>query len=107
MAQRSPRRRSMPLRDHFHSPVNDTHSWDEVHGQWPGEIVRDLTTILPAGFRAAPKVHLVSAFEVDVGSYDLDTRDPGAPADSGNGGLATREALSPTLTVETELSEQD
>jgi len=39
----------MPLRDHFRSPVNDTHSWDEVHGQWPGEIVRDLTTILPAG----------------------------------------------------------
>lgn len=27
----------MPLRDHFRSPVNDTHSWDEVHGQWPGE----------------------------------------------------------------------
>ena len=39
----------MPLRDHFRSPVNDTHSWDEVHGQWPGEIVRELVTILPAG----------------------------------------------------------
>jgi hypothetical protein len=37
----------MPLRDHFRSPVNDTHSWDEVYGQWPGEIVRDLTNILP------------------------------------------------------------
>ena len=24
----------MPLRDHFRSPVNDTHSWDEVHGGW-------------------------------------------------------------------------
>lgn len=32
----------MPLRDHFRSPVTNTHSWDEVHGQWPGEIVRDL-----------------------------------------------------------------
>ena len=30
----------MPLRDHFRSPVNDTHSWDEVHGGWPMEIVR-------------------------------------------------------------------
>jgi len=56
----------MALRDHFHSPVNDTHSWDEVHGQWPGEIVRHLTTILPPGFRAAPKVHLGSAFDVDL-----------------------------------------
>ena len=94
----------MPLRDHFRSPVNDTHSWDEVHGQWPGEMVRDLTTILPAGFRAAPKVHLGSAFDVDVGSYDLDSRDPDALPDSGE---ATQAALSPTLTVEAELSDQD
>ncbi|WP_439620252.1 DUF4058 family protein [Gemmata sp.] len=96
----------MPLRDHFRSPVNDTHSWDEVHGQWPGEIVRDLTTILPAGFRAAPKVHLGSAFEVDVGGYDLDSRDPDAVPDP-RGSPATLAALSPTLTVEAELSDQD
>jgi hypothetical protein len=56
----------VPLRDHFRSPVNDTHSWDEVLGQWPGEIVRQLTTILPTGFRAAPKVHLGSSFEVEA-----------------------------------------
>jgi hypothetical protein len=35
----------MPLRDHFHSPINDTHSWGEAHGQWPAEIVRDLRNI--------------------------------------------------------------
>jgi hypothetical protein len=97
----------MPLRDHFRSPVNDTHSWDECHGQWPGEIVRDLTTILPTGFRAAPKVHLGSPFEVDVGSYDLDTRDPDAAPGSDNGGTATLTALSPTLTVVAELADQD
>lgn len=34
----------MVLRDHFRSPLNDTHSWDEVHGQCPGgEMVRNLT----------------------------------------------------------------
>jgi hypothetical protein len=97
----------MPLRDHFRSPVNDTHSWDEVHGGWPMEIVRHLTTILPAGFRAAPKVHLGSPFEVDVSTYDLDSRDPDAPVDAGAGGTATLTALSPTLTVEADLSEQD
>lgn len=96
----------MPLRDHFRSPVNDTHSWDEVHGQWPGEIVRDLTTILPVGFRAAPKVHLGSAFEVAVASYDLDTRDPDATSSSGDGPAALA-TLSPTFTVEAELTEQD
>src|ERR1700735_4030147 len=97
----------MPLRDHFRSPVNDTHSWDEVHGQWPGEIVRHLTTILPTGFRSAPKVRLGSPFEVDVSTYDLDSRDPEAKATSDDGGTATLTALSPTLTVEVDLSEQD
>jgi hypothetical protein len=98
---------SGPLRDHFRSPVNDTHSWDEVHGQWPGEIVRHLTTILPTGFRAAPKVHLGSPFEVDVRTYDLDPRAPDTNADSGDGVTRPLTALSPTLTVEADLSEQD
>jgi hypothetical protein len=95
----------MPLRDHFRSPVNDTHSWDEVHGQWPGEIVRDLTKILPPGFRAAPKVHLGSPFEVDVSTYDLDTRDTDATPEPD--GTATQAAPAPTFTVEADLSEQD
>ena len=95
----------MPLRDHFRSPVNNTHSWDEVHGQWPGEIVRDLAKILPAGFRATPKVHLGSPFEVDVSTYDLDSR----YTDSGDGGTATltQTALAPTLVAEANLSEPD
>lgn len=96
----------MPLRDHFRSPVNDTHSWDEVHGQWPGEIVRDLTTILPAGFRAAPKVHLGSAFEVDVSTYDLDSRDADAPVAAGTG-PSLQTTLAPTFTVEATLADQD
>jgi hypothetical protein len=97
----------MPLRDHFRSPVNDTHSWDEPRGQWPGEIVRHLTTILPAGFRAGPRVHLGSSFEVDIGTFDLDSRDPDAATEAGQGGTATITALAPTLTVETDLSDQD
>lgn len=56
----------MPLRDHFHSPVKDTHSWDEVHGGWLMEIVRDLRNTLPAGFRAGPNIHLGSLIEADV-----------------------------------------
>jgi hypothetical protein len=94
----------MPLRDHFRSPVNDTHSWDEVHGGWPMEIVRSLNPILPSGFRSAPQVHLGSPFEVDVSTYDLDTREPDAP---GAGGVATEVTLAPTYTVEAELADQD
>lgn len=96
----------MPLRDHFRSPVNDTHSWDEVHGGWPMEIVRTLKPLLPDGFRAAPSVHLGSPFEVDVSTYDLDTRDPDAVPDRG-GGTTTQATLAPTFTVEAELADQD
>src|SRR5438874_6482121 len=88
---------AMPLRDHFRSPVNDTHSWDEVHGQWPGEIVRTLTTILPAGFRAAPNIHLGSSFEVDVSAHESDAGSSKAVTDSGEGSTATTAALNPTL----------
>lgn len=95
----------MPLRDHFRSPVNDTHSWDEVHGQWPGEIVRTLRGILPPGFRAGPNIHLGSPFEVDVSTYDLDTRE--TSYESSDGGTALATAPAPTLSVEADLSEQD
>lgn len=95
----------MPLRDHFRSPVNDTHSWDEVHGQWPGEIVRTLRGILPPGFRAGPNIHLGSPFEVDVSTYDIDSHllDRGTTG----GGTAVVTEPAPTLTVEADLSEQD
>jgi hypothetical protein len=52
-------------------------------------------------------VHLGSPFEIDVSTYDLDTRDPEATPDSDDGGPATLAALAPTLTVEAELAEQD
>jgi hypothetical protein len=97
----------MPLRDHFRSPVNDTHSWDEVHGQWPGEIVRHLTTILPPGYRAGPRVHLGSAFEVDIGAFDLDSRDPAGRPDPDDGETATLTATAPTFTLEADETDQD
>jgi Protein of unknown function (DUF4058) len=60
----------MPLRDHFHGPVTDKHTWNEVHGQWPGEIVRTLFDILPAGFQAAPQICLGSPVEADLSEQD-------------------------------------
>lgn len=95
----------MPLRDHFHSPVNDRHRWDAVHGQWPGEIVRTLFDLLPAGFVAEPKIHHGSPFEVDVSMLEEDDRPPFA--DEGAGGTATLTATAPPLTVPADLFELD
>jgi hypothetical protein len=93
----------MPLRDHFHSPVNDKHRWDAVHGQWPAEIVRTLFDILPAGFVAEPQVYHGAPFEVDVPMTEDDARPP--DAEEGAGGTAVLTA--PTLTVPADLSTLD
>src|SRR5437764_12762470 len=77
---------SVPLRDHFRSPLDDVHSWDELHGGWPMMIVRKLIEILPEPYFAAPGVHLGTLYEVDIGTY--------APP-------------KPTLTLEPQLPNQD
>jgi len=53
----------MPLRDHFHSPVNDRHAWDELHGTWPTFIVMALKAKLSPGYVAVPKIHLGTFIE--------------------------------------------
>src|SRR5438067_4706277 len=98
----------MPLRDHFRSPLDDVHSWDELHGMWPAMIVRKLIEILPEPYFAAPGVHLGTLYEVDIGTY----RRPAAQAigfDVGEGGaaVATYSPPKPTLTLEPQLPKQD
>lgn len=95
----------MPLRDHFHSPVNDKHRWDAVHGGWPMEIVRTLFDLLPEGFVAEPKIHHGSPFEVNVSMLEEDDREPFA--DEGEGGTATLTATAPQLTLPADLSQLD
>ena len=59
----------MPLRDHFRPPLDDVHSWDELHGMWPAVIVQKLIEVLPEPYFAAPGVHLGTLYEVDIGTY--------------------------------------
>lgn len=99
----------MPLRDHFRPPVENDHSWDELHGMWPAVIVQQLSHELPEGYIAAPRVHLGAAFEIDVSTYE---RDAPALRDKPNDGtpgvaMATWAPPQPTLTLETELPFQD
>src|SRR5437763_1068924 len=98
----------MPLRDHFHPPLEDKHSWDELHGGWPMMMVVRLSRILPEGYVAAPNVHLGGAFEIDVSAYEQD-ESSGAGITPRAGGVATAPWAppAPTLTLETDLPEQD
>ncbi|MBW3598254.1 MAG: DUF4058 family protein [Planctomycetes bacterium] len=98
----------MPLRDHFRSPVDDLHSWDELHGGWPMMIVRRLNEVLPEPYFAAPGVHLGTLYEVDVRTYQ-DQPDGSRRVDEGNGGVAVVAYAppKPTLTLEPKLPSQD
>ena len=59
----------MPLRDHFHSPLDDIRSWDELHGMLPAVIVQQLTRVLPEPYYAGPGVYL-GRYEVDIGTFE-------------------------------------
>ncbi|QEL15992.1 DUF4058 family protein [Limnoglobus roseus] len=89
----------MPLRDHFRPPVDDQHSWEELHGQWPAVIVQQLRPHLPPGFIAGPRVHPGSQIEVDVATYEKDNAPPFA-ADTSDGGGAVAVWAEPTVEVE-------
>jgi hypothetical protein len=99
----------MPLRDHFRPPLDDRHSWEELHGQWPAVIVQHLRKVLPPGYVAAPRVHLGSVIEVDVATFENEAPSPPAASDEGDGGVATAvwAPPRPSVTVETELPEYD
>lgn len=92
----------MPLRDHFRSPIKDRYGWTKVHGMWPAMIVRQLFDLLPPGYSSAPTVHLGQVFDVSMPAVEVDQ-----PTIIETSRLAGADGVAPTLTLETELPEQD
>ncbi len=99
----------MPLRDHFHLPSDIRIPWVQFHGQWPGEIVRELNKTLPERFRAAPTVHLGREAEIDIGMIESQSSLAASRTTDDNGGVvvAVWAPAEPTLAVETELTDFD
>jgi hypothetical protein len=94
----------VPLRDHFHSPLDDQTSWDLFHGQWPAMIVQWLNPILPPRYVAGPHVHLGAEIEIDVGTFEPGT--PTFPTPQGGNG-PTWQISQPSVAVETDLLNTD
>lgn len=92
----------MPLRDHFHPPLDRKTSWDVLHGQWPAMMVMQLNSHLPPQYVAGPLVHLGSEIEIDVGSFETGF----SPAQVGGNGETWR-LPEPNVAVETELLKVD
>src|ERR1700757_2331069 len=98
----------MPLRDHFRPPLDDDHSWDELHGMWPAMIVRKLVEVLPEPYFAAPGVHLGTLYEVDIGTYrKIHTAENDSYERKGGVAVATYSPPKPTITLEPRLPDQD
>jgi hypothetical protein len=100
----------MPLRDHFRPPLDDSRSWDELHGAWPTVIVMELNRKLPPRYVAAPRVHLGPHAKIDVTTYDSDVPDSASAATGvAEGSVATAvwAPPRPTLDVAVERLDQD
>jgi len=108
MVQSAVEEAPMPLRDHFHSPLTDTASWEELHGGWPMVIVQQLRTVLPTGYVAGPKVHAGGQVEIDVAAFERMGSPARSAVEQDGGGVATATWVAePVVRVETELSEYD
>jgi hypothetical protein len=101
--------RAMPLRDHFRPPLDNAHSWEGLHGQWPAVIVQHLRPRLPAGYVAAPRLHSGAQVEIDVAAFETDEPGSLAGTSAGNGGVATAvwAPARPSVVVETTLPDSD
>lgn len=91
----------MPLRDHFHPPLSNRVSWEEVHGMWPSLMAIRLNEMLPPEYRSGVKIHLESLVEVDVGAFEYEnasTAEGDAPVDA----ALAWEAAAPTLLLDTD-----
>src|SRR5579871_4848251 len=91
----------MPLRDHFHAPLADYASWEELHGMWPGFMAARLNTILPPGYRSGVRVHLGTPIEVDVGTFEQEHAN-GVEFDAIGGTAAAWAPASPALLLESD-----
>jgi len=100
----------MPLRDHFHGPIDDLTSWDMFHGGWPMVIVQHLVRRLPRRYMAGPRAFWGGQVEIDVATVESD--EPlasGLGSEHGNGGTATAvwAPARPTLAIPASLPDAD
>ncbi len=60
----------MPLRDHFHPPLENRRPWGGLHSAWINAMVRQLSNRLPQRYVAVPEVHLGPSIEPDVAGFE-------------------------------------
>ncbi len=100
----------MPLRDHFHAPLDTSRRWQAIHAMWPATIIPLLNAVLPENYYAEPRVQLGNRYEIDIGTFAKSEFEASSPYSSDrNGGLATVvwAPPKPTLIQEAEFPVED
>lgn len=73
----------MPLLDHFHPPLSQTHPWRSFHGAWAAAIARLLNGgVLPPGYYAVPFLDREGPIEVDIAALRETDHPAAAPGQS-------------------------
>ncbi len=93
----------MPLRDHFRPPLDSRTSWEGFHGGWPMVIAQRLNSRLPPDYVAEPRVHLGSAFEIDVAAYEQDAAESWSPSEAPGSATAAWSPAHPAVLLEADI----
>src|SRR5437764_13148477 len=78
----------MPLRDHFRSPLDDLRHWEGFHATWPVMMVALLRKKLPPRYFAEPRVHSGASAEIDVATFEDESKGMLATGDGNGNGSA-------------------
>jgi hypothetical protein len=73
----------MPLRDHFHPPIERRLPWQPLHSGWISSLTVQLNAVMPEQFVAFDHVRIHGGLEIDVGAYE--ERNGTAPPPDANG----------------------
>lgn len=70
----------MPLRDHFHPPLQLQYPWDSFHSSWATRLADALNDDwLPPDFLAVEHTHAGTPLEIDVATFEGSATPPEAP----------------------------
>lgn len=78
----------MPLLDHFHRPLSETHQWIAFHSRWATAIADDLNRRLPRRFLAEAPFALGSSAAADVAETEEFHPDDNGAVNGTHGGVA-------------------
>lgn len=84
----------MPLRDHFHEPIDLRAQWQSFHNRWANAIADRLDSLLPPRYAALVEINLGRDVAADVAEFEAPT---GSEPNGSHGGVAVQAYAPPVV----------